>query len=172
MNAVLNAASINGKIGAGSISLSDYLLEVTPIENGHRLTVTRGSEVQTMDVLDGAAESVLYTQQALTSEQQTQARENISAAGKEELNMLLEVVPYAPEGETTENYTLVLTKNDEAQGFEMPSLAYVNEQNDLVRQYCDTFMWSLPSDPYWADVVNKGLAERGTQYYGLPVLAL
>ena len=53
MSAILNAASITGRIGAGSILLADYLLEIQPIENGYRMNVTRGSEVQTMDVLDG-----------------------------------------------------------------------------------------------------------------------
>lgn len=53
MSAILNAASITGKIGAGSILLADYMLEIQPIENGYRMNVTRGSEVQTMDVLDG-----------------------------------------------------------------------------------------------------------------------
>lgn len=53
MSAILNAASITGKIGAGSITLADYLLEIQSLENGYRLSVTRGSEVQTLDVLDG-----------------------------------------------------------------------------------------------------------------------
>ena len=52
MSAILNAASITGRIGAGSILLADYQLEIQPIENGYRLRVTRGSEVQTMDVPD------------------------------------------------------------------------------------------------------------------------
>ena len=53
MNAILNAASITGKIGAGSIVLNDYALNITPIDSGYRLTVTRGSETQTLDILDG-----------------------------------------------------------------------------------------------------------------------
>lgn len=53
MNAILNAASITGQIGAGSICLSDYLLEITPNAHGYRLSVTRGSEVQAMDIQDG-----------------------------------------------------------------------------------------------------------------------
>ena len=44
---------IGGSIGAGKAILNDYTLGVEDIDGGHRLTVTRGSEVQTMDVLDG-----------------------------------------------------------------------------------------------------------------------
>lgn len=53
MSAILNAVSITGQIGAGSIVLNDYALNITPIDRGYRLTVTRGSETQTMDILDG-----------------------------------------------------------------------------------------------------------------------
>lgn len=44
---------IGGSIGAGKAILNDYTLGVEDIDGGHRLTITRGSEVQTMDVLDG-----------------------------------------------------------------------------------------------------------------------
>lgn len=44
---------IGGSIGAGKAILNDYTLGVEDIVGGHRLTITRGSEVQTMDVLDG-----------------------------------------------------------------------------------------------------------------------
>lgn len=53
MNARLSSDTISGSIGAGSIIVNDYTLGVDPIDGGHRLTITRGSEVQTMDVLDG-----------------------------------------------------------------------------------------------------------------------
>lgn len=53
MSATLNAVSITGHIGAGSIVLNDYALNIVPIDHGYRLTVTRGSETQTMDILDG-----------------------------------------------------------------------------------------------------------------------
>ena len=53
MNAILNAVSITGQIGAGSIVLNDYALDITQIDRGYRLTVTRGSETQTLDILDG-----------------------------------------------------------------------------------------------------------------------
>ena len=53
MSEILNRAGINAVLGAGSVVLNDYALNITPIERGYRLTVTRGSEVQTMDILDG-----------------------------------------------------------------------------------------------------------------------
>lgn len=54
MSELFNAAEINGSIGAGSLILNDYKLTITDIEGGHRLSVERGGEVQTMDVMDGA----------------------------------------------------------------------------------------------------------------------
>lgn len=53
MSAILNAASLPGTLGVGSLVLGDYMLRISPIEGGYRLTVTRGSDVQTMDVRDG-----------------------------------------------------------------------------------------------------------------------
>lgn len=47
------AKTITGYVGAGKAILNDYVLSVEKIDGGHRLTITRGSEVQTMDVLDG-----------------------------------------------------------------------------------------------------------------------
>lgn len=47
------AKTITGYFGAGKAILNDYVLSVEKIDGGHRLTITRGSEVQTMDVLDG-----------------------------------------------------------------------------------------------------------------------
>ena len=44
---------LSARVNAGSLILNDYLLEVSDIPGGHRLTITRGSEVQTMDVMDG-----------------------------------------------------------------------------------------------------------------------
>lgn len=118
MNAILNAASITGQIGAGSIVLNDYALNITPLDRGYRLTVTRGSEVQTMDIMDGPQgiqgpqgekgetgaqgpqgpqgepgqdapqDVVRYAVQSLDTDQQMQARENIGAADSEMVNGL------------------------------------------------------------------------------------
>ena len=55
MNARLNAAqALSGDIGAGSVVVNDYQIQADAIDGGHRLTITRGSEVQTMDLMDGA----------------------------------------------------------------------------------------------------------------------
>lgn len=119
MSIDLNLEPLEATLGAGALIVNDYRITTEPIEGGHRLTVTRGSEVQTMDLLDGAPgepgpqgpqgepgekgekgekgdvgpagpqgepgqdapqESVLYTPQTLTTDQQAQARENIGAA--------------------------------------------------------------------------------------------
>ena len=40
-------------LSVGSVILGDYLLTTEPIDGGYRLTITRGSEVQTLDVMDG-----------------------------------------------------------------------------------------------------------------------
>lgn len=44
---------IGGSIGAGKAILNDYTLGVEDIDGGHRLTITRGSEVQTLDLMNG-----------------------------------------------------------------------------------------------------------------------
>ena len=97
MNATLNTSSISGKLGAGSMVIGDYTIRLEQIDGGNRLTVTRGSEIQTADLLDGAPgkpgldapqEAVLYTAQTLTGEQQSAARENISAASAGDVDAL------------------------------------------------------------------------------------
>lgn len=47
------AKTITGYVGAGKAILNDYVLSVEKIDGGHRLTITRGSEVQTLDIMDG-----------------------------------------------------------------------------------------------------------------------
>lgn len=53
IHAVLGAASLSGALSTGSVIVNDYTITMQGIDGGHRLTITRGSEVQTMDVLDG-----------------------------------------------------------------------------------------------------------------------
>lgn len=53
LSGTLGAASLSGALSTGAVVLNDYAIAIAPIDGGHRLTVTRGSEVQTMDVLDG-----------------------------------------------------------------------------------------------------------------------
>lgn len=44
---------LHGLIGPGAIILNDYVLTVSDIDGGHCLTIARGNDVQTLDVLDG-----------------------------------------------------------------------------------------------------------------------
>lgn len=53
MSAELNQASVKAVLSVGGLVLNDYSLKIDPIERGYRLTITRGSEEQTMDVKDG-----------------------------------------------------------------------------------------------------------------------
>lgn len=55
MKTMLSAVEgvINGKVSAGDMILNDYRLIIEDIQGGHRLTVTRGSEVQSIDIMDG-----------------------------------------------------------------------------------------------------------------------
>ena len=92
LSASLNAeAALSAQLGAGAAVVNDYLIQTEEIEDGHRLTITRGSEVQTLDLKNGAPgskDAVLYTPQALTTEQQAQARANVGAASAERVNGL------------------------------------------------------------------------------------
>lgn len=40
-------------LSVGSATVGEYTLRTEPIDGGYRLTITRGSEVQTLDVMDG-----------------------------------------------------------------------------------------------------------------------
>ena len=40
-------------LSVGSATLGDYILRTEPIDGGYRLTITRGSDVQTLDIMDG-----------------------------------------------------------------------------------------------------------------------
>lgn len=51
--AKINAAQLSGTISTGSIIVNDYTITMQGIDGGHRLTITRGSEVQTLDIMDG-----------------------------------------------------------------------------------------------------------------------
>ena len=53
LSGTLGAASLSGALSTGSVIVNDYTITMQGIDGGHRLTITRGSEVQTMDVLDG-----------------------------------------------------------------------------------------------------------------------
>lgn len=53
LSGTLGAASLSGALSTGAVVFNDYAIAIAPIDGGHRLTITRGSEVQTMDLLDG-----------------------------------------------------------------------------------------------------------------------
>lgn len=53
LQGTLGAASLSGALSAGSVVVNDYMLSMSEIDGGHRLTITRGSEVQTLDIMDG-----------------------------------------------------------------------------------------------------------------------
>ena len=40
-------------LSVGSATLGEYNLRTDPIDGGYRLTITRGSDVQTLDIMDG-----------------------------------------------------------------------------------------------------------------------
>ena len=49
----LGEGSLSGSLGSGRIVLNDYLLSLSEIPGGHRLTLSRGNETQTLDIPDG-----------------------------------------------------------------------------------------------------------------------
>ena len=46
-------ASFAGQLGTGAAVVNDYRIQAEEIEDGHRLTIRRGSEVQSFDVMNG-----------------------------------------------------------------------------------------------------------------------
>ena len=44
---------LEGLLGPGKVILNDYVMNVLEIEGGHQLVISRGNDVQTLDVLDG-----------------------------------------------------------------------------------------------------------------------
>lgn len=51
--AKINAAQLSGTISTGSVIVNDYTITMQGIDGGHSLTITRGSDTQTMDIMDG-----------------------------------------------------------------------------------------------------------------------
>lgn len=58
----LSAETLRGLISSGSIIVNDYLIQLTDIPGGFRMTVTRGSEVQSMDVIGGDVDEEFIAQ--------------------------------------------------------------------------------------------------------------
>lgn len=53
LSGTLGAACLSGALSTGSVIVNDYTITMQGIDGGHRLTITRGSEVQTLDIMDG-----------------------------------------------------------------------------------------------------------------------
>lgn len=105
MSIDLNLEPLGATLGTGALIVNDYRITTEPIDGGHRVTVTRGSDVRTLDLMDGAQgepgkdapqDAVCYTAQSLDPDQQAQARKNIAAAGAEDLNALNDNVSKFP----------------------------------------------------------------------------
>lgn len=58
----LSAETLRGLISAGHIVVNDYLIALTDIPGGFKITVTRGSEVQSMDVIGGDVDEAFIAQ--------------------------------------------------------------------------------------------------------------
>ena len=67
------AGQVSGQLGVASIILNDWTITLSEIEGGHRLTATRGSSSQSMDIMDGKKGDALRFED-LTPEQQTQLK--------------------------------------------------------------------------------------------------
>lgn len=91
--------NLHGRIATGSIIVNDYVIELTPIENGYTLTVTRGSEVQTM-TLYGVSDELL---------------EQVLTAAQTAVNAMTSAGDYAASSETAKN--AAETASSDAQGF-------------------------------------------------------
>ena len=53
LRGTLGAASLSGTLGVGKVVLGDYLLTTEIIHGGYSLTIARGDDVQTLDIMDG-----------------------------------------------------------------------------------------------------------------------
>ena len=50
---VYGSGRVAGQLGVSSIILNDWTITLEEITGGHRLTATRGSSTQSMDIMDG-----------------------------------------------------------------------------------------------------------------------
>lgn len=46
-------SEIKGTVTAGDVIFNDYAIRVEPIDGGNRMSIVRGSEEQTIDVMTG-----------------------------------------------------------------------------------------------------------------------
>ena len=54
---LFSSSSLSGKLSGSSVVVNDYVLRLYEIEGGHRLVVTKGSEEQSIDIMDGTSSS-------------------------------------------------------------------------------------------------------------------
>ena len=62
LSANIAAKTLLGSIGAGGVIVNDYVITLTEIPGGLNLTVKRGSEVQSMDVIGGDVDEAFIAQ--------------------------------------------------------------------------------------------------------------
>lgn len=58
LTGAVSSRSLTGLVASGGMIVNDWQITMEEIEGGHRLTARRGTEVQTMDVMDGEAGEV------------------------------------------------------------------------------------------------------------------
>lgn len=54
---VAAAATVTGTVTSGAMIVNDWAITMEAIAGGHRLTARRGTEVQSMDIMDGSGGS-------------------------------------------------------------------------------------------------------------------
>ena len=53
LTGAVSSRSLTGLVASGGMIVNDWQITMEEIEGGHRLTARRGTEVQTMDIMDG-----------------------------------------------------------------------------------------------------------------------
>ncbi|MBP3311846.1 MAG: hypothetical protein J6L72_06380 [Butyricicoccus sp.] len=53
LTGAVSSRSLTGLVASGGMIVNDWQITMEEIEGGHRLTAKRGTEVQTMDIMDG-----------------------------------------------------------------------------------------------------------------------
>lgn len=61
LTGAVSSRSLTGLVASGGMIVNDWQITMEEIEGGHRLTARRGTEVQTMDIMDGEAGEDGYT---------------------------------------------------------------------------------------------------------------
>ena len=84
---ISDTIGINATITTGKFVLNDYVLEVSQIEDGYRLTITKGGDVQIIDFLSMSEEELQIIREAeegrVTAEELREAAEEARQAAEE-----------------------------------------------------------------------------------------